>query len=480
MKWLWLALADMTWQRTKIVCTLGPATDAPGVLEGMVRRGMDVTRINFSHGTDDDHARRIEQVREVSRDLRQPIAVLADLPGPKFRVGKIDGGSRNLYDGSRVFLAEGESTADALPIRHRRLLEALHPGESVYLADGAIELRVVAAADNRVECDVLIGGTVRSGSGINVPELDLPGLVPTEQDRIKLAFAASQGVDWIGVSFVQSADDLARVRACLPDTAEPLLMAKIEKRRALAALDEIVEASDGVMVARGDLGVETDLAEIPLVQKRIIAAANARGRPVITATQMLESMVEHDHPTRAEVTDVANAVLDGTDAVMLSAESAIGRNPVAAVHILQRVVAATEAEYGPRISMARLQASGAVRADEAVAYSACQLAKQLDARAIIIEVRNVPEAAALARFRPTAPIVALAATENVCRSLALVSGVSPLYATRSEDSQARLLRAAQWLYAHALARPGEPVVVLSASVDAHETADTLQVGRLPM
>ena len=470
----------MIWQRTKIVCTLGPATDAPGVLENMARSGMDVARINFSHGTHDDHARRIQQVREVSRNLNLALAVLADLPGPKFRIGEIDGGSRQLHDGSRVFLVEDTSADDALPVRHRGLLESLRTGESVYLADGAIEMRVLARAVDRVECEIVVGGTVRSGSGINVPESDLPGLVPTEQDRTHLDFAVSQGVDWIGVSFVQSADDLVRVRACLPAATGTLLMAKIEKRRALTSLDEIVESADGIMVARGDLGVETDLAEIPLVQKRIIAAANARARPVITATQMLESMVEHDHPTRAEVTDVANAVLDGTDAVMLSAESAVGRNPLAAVHILQRVIAATEAEYGERIATARLQESGLVRAHEAVSFAACQLARQLDARAIITEVRNISQAAALARFRPTAPIVALATSEHVCRSLALVSGVLPLYAPLDEDSQGRIVRAAQWLYERALARAGEPVVVLSTSGDANETADTLRVAHLPM
>ena len=469
----------MTWQHTKIICTLGPATDEPGMLEDMVRAGMDVARINFSHGTHDDHARRIQQVREVSRRLTQPVAVLADLPGPKFRVGEVSGGSRRLPDGGRVFLAEVASAPDVLPVRHPSLLEALRPGESVYLSDGAIELRVITAAAHRVECEVVTGGTVRSGSGLNVPDLDLPGLVPTEQDRIELAFGVSQGVDWIGVSFVQSAEDLLRVRACVAPETQPLLIAKIEKRRALASLDEIVGVADGIMVARGDLGVETDLAEIPLVQKRIIAAANARARPVITATQMLESMVEHDRPTRAEVTDVANAVLDGTDAVMLSAESAIGHNPAAAVRILQRVTAATEADYGERIFAARLQASGGVNPDDAVGFSACQLAKRLDARAIVTDVGNVFQAAALARFRPTAPIIALARDENVCRSLGLVWGVSPLLTHRADDPQARLARAAHWLYGRALARAGEPVVVLSSSTGHNQAADTLQVARLP-
>jgi pyruvate kinase len=469
----------MTWQRTKIVCTLGPATDAPGVLEALVRSGMDVARINFSHGTNEEHARRIQQVREIGVRLCAPLGVLVDLPGPKFRVGEIHGGSRQLHEGTRLFLTEHAGALDTLPVRHRALLDALHPGESVYLADGAIELRVLGADADRVECEVVVGGSVRSGSGINVPESDLPGLIPTDQDRIELAFAVSQGVDWIGVSFVQHADDLAHVRACLPAADAPLLIAKIEKRRALSSLYEIVEAADGIMVARGDLGVETDLAEIPLVQKRIIAAANAKARPVITATQMLESMVEHDHPTRAEVTDVANAVLDGTDAVMLSAESAVGRNPAAAVRILQRVIAATEAEYAEQISTSRLQASSGVKADEAIGFSACQLARQVDARAIITYVRALPHATGVAQFRPRAPIVALAQSEKVCRSLALVSGVSPLLASGNADPRADLARAALWLQARRLARPGDMAVVLWAS-DVHGAADTLQVIRLPI
>jgi pyruvate kinase len=467
-----------SWQHTKIVCTLGPATDSPEVLEGLISSGMDVARINMSHGSHDDHARRVQDVREVSRNLGRPVSILADLPGPKFRIGDLAGGARKLHDGTRVYLAEEASTPDFLPIRHRALLGALRAGEYVYLADGSIELLVKATTGDRVECEVVAGGTVRSGSGINVPELNLPALVPTEHDRVCLAFAASQAIDWIGVSFVQGADDLARVRACLANAYQPLLMAKIEKRRALTALDAIVETADAIMVARGDLGVETDLAEIPLVQKRIIAAANAKARPVVTATQMLESMVEREHPTRAEVTDIANAVLDGTDAVMLSAESAIGRNPVAAVNILRRVIAATQAEYAARMAQTRLQGSGAVSADEAIGFAACQLAEQLDVRAIIVHVQSLPQAAAIARFRPRAPIVAFTDSGSVCRSLTLISGVSPLYAGSHADAQGRISRARDWLYAHTLTRPGEPVIVLSASVGTEATADTLQVVRL--
>ncbi len=255
----------------------------------------------------------------------------------------------------------------------------------------------------------------------------------------------------------------------------PLLMAKIEKRRALEDLDSIIDAADGVMVARGDLGVETDISEIPLVQKRIIAAANAKGRPVVTATQMLESMVEHERPTRAEVTDVANAALDGTDAVMLSAESAVGRHPAAAVRILQRVLTATEAEYGSEIAAARLQAADRVSAHDAVAFAACQLANRMDAQAIITSDRNQALASAIARFRPTAPIIALSTSEALCNSLMMVRGVAPLHIQLTDTRQAHIERAIKWLLDVSLARPGDRAVAVSHSDDATEGADTLQV-----
>lgn len=474
-----MPITDHTWQRTKIVCTLGPATDSPDVLQRMVAAGMDVARLNLSHGDHAEHARRIRKVREVAGRLERPIAVLADLPGPKFRIGSLQDGAYRLVEGSQVSLAQTPHDSNQLPVRHPELLEALRPGETVFLADGSIELRVIAAAVDRVDCEVVIGGTLRSGSGINVPESRLSALVPTADDRRHLVFAVGEGVDWIGVSFVQTADDLARVRAALAGGRQPLLMAKIETRHALANLDSIIASADAVMVARGDLGVETDLAEIPLVQKRIIAAANASARPVVTATQMLESMVEHEHPTRAEVTDIANAVLDGTDAVMLSAESAVGKNPVAAVHMLRRVLTATEAEYAASMAQRQLAQRGAVSADEAVGHAACQLAQRLAAPAIIIHARSLAPAAAIARFRPQATVIALTDSEIVCRSLALVWGVSPLQLGFGVEPRSSIAAAARWLYAHALARPGDQVVVLSDSTGDGDVVDTLGMVRLP-
>lgn len=465
------------WHRTKIVCTLGPATDAPGVMERLIRAGMDVARINLSHGTAADSARRIGHAREVAQQLGQTVAILADLPGPKFRLGVLAQGVRTLHGGTAITLAATQDDAAFLPVRNRGLLSVLKAGEVVYLADGSVELRVTSGGQERVVCEVVIGGTVRSGSGINVPEANFGGHVPTPEDRVHLAFALSHAVEWIGVSFVQDAEDLARVRACFPASARALLMAKIEKRRALAQLDGIIEAADGVMVARGDLGVETDLAEIPLVQKRIIAAANERGRPVVTATQMLESMIEREHPTRAEVTDVANAVLDGTDAVMLSGETAIGRNPVAAVEIMNRVLSATEGEHSGRMAAECLQAS-APDAGDAVSFVACQLALRLGAKAIIAAVPEFGAVAAIARFRPAVPLLVATDSDALSGGLAALRGAVPLSTASGADAARALDAARNWLFARGLASPGEAAVLLLASSLGAAKADTLQVVRL--
>lgn len=490
-------MAQSNWQRTKIVCTLGPATDPPGVIERLIEAGMDVARINTSHGDHADHARRIRQVRQAAHSLGQPVALLMDLPGPKFRLGDLPDGFCKLEEGMRVTLAEVGDDARAtnaagncylLPVRNRGLLQALRTGEGVFLADGSVELGVKSVAGNpsRAECEVRVGGTVRSGSGINIPESTIDMLIPTDEDRRHLAFAVSQEAEWVGVSFVQSAGDLARVRACFPPGpgVKPLLMAKIEKRRALDDLEAIVEASDGVMVARGDLGVETDLAEIPIVQKRIISVANAQGRPVVTATQMLESMVEHEHPTRAEATDVANAVLDGTDAVMLSAETAIGRFPAAAVRFLQRVLTATEEVYGERMArdqMNSAEAASQSQAGNALSFAACLLAARLGARAIIAPVESMETALSVARFRPQAPLVTVADSVRLYRSLALVRGISPLVVNVPDNGAepwACFAQAREWLFAHGLAREDDPAVLLSASGADGDNVDTLRTVRL--
>lgn len=466
-----------SWHRTKIVCTLGPATDRPGVLEQLVVAGMDVARINASHDDHVTHTRRIQQVRQVARQTRRPVAVLLDLPGPKFRVGNLPDGQRELHRGAKVTLALNAIDQNAIPVMRPEVLRALRPGESIFLVDGTIELQVETVAADSVTCRVLIGGTIRSRSGINLPQSVLPSLVPTDEDRRHISFAVTQNVEWIGVSFVQTAEDLARVRGLLPHEFQPLLMAKIEKRQALANLDAIIEAADGVMVARGDLGVETDLAQIPLVQKRIIAQANAMARPVITATQMLESMVEQKHPTRAEVTDVANAVLDGTDGVMLSAESAIGGFPVMAVQILRQVVSATEAELGARMALDRLQASQVSTSDDPISFAACQLAMRLNAKAIIAPVSDIMAAVRIVRFRPNVPLIAVTDSESLFRQLAAIWGVAPLLVAPTVEFQQRVRLATESLFEGRVAQASEPIVVVSGSGPDVEKVDTLQIFR---
>ncbi len=468
---------QLRWCRTKIVCTLGPSTDTPGVLEGLLSAGMDVARINASFGNHDDHARRILDVRELAKRLGRKVAILIDLPGPKFRVGQLRNGSLELNRGSRITLTYDASIPAAIFVPNEELLKSLRAKQPVYLSDGLVELRVLATAQGRIECEVVAGGIVRSGSGVNSPESRLSTLIPTPEDCRHISFAILQDIEWIGVSYVQSAEDLTRLREALPPPGpRPLLMAKIEKRQALAALDSIIDAADGVMVARGDLGVETDLAEIPLVQKRIIALANAKACPVITATQMLESMVEHERPTRAEVTDVANALLDGTDGVMLSAETAIGRFPVAAVKMLRRVLTATEDEHAVRIAHGGLHTSGSSSTQDPVSFAACQLAIRINAKAILVSVSDLATAMAIARFRPSAPILVATESPLLCNALAAVRGVSPVLVRPGKEPTSGSL-ARQWLFARQLARPGDRLVILSTSSSSSGRPDVLQVAQ---
>jgi pyruvate kinase len=466
------------WKRTKIVCTLGPATDKPGVLEQLLGAGMDVARINTSHGYAAEHARRIRHARAQARHMGLPLAILVDLPGPKFRLGRVPDGVQELPRGARVTLAVTPDDPSVLPLPHQRVLSALRADQLVYLSDGSVRLRVKNIAAGRALCEVVAGGTVRSGSGINLPESRLTALVPTSEDRRNIHFAILQQAEWIGVSFVESRNDMLRVRRLLTTKSPPLLIAKIERRRAIDKLEGIIDAADGVMVARGDLGVETEIAEIPLLQKRIIRMANAKARPVITATQMLESMIEQERPTRAEVTDIANAVLDGADAVMLSGETAIGRSPVLAVETMRRVVAATEFEYAGLMAHAGLQDSNSSAPHDHMSFVACQLAARLAAKAIIARVPSAEAATGIARFRPSVPLLAATESEQLARRLAVVRGVAALRVRRQAGSDSVLSLAREWLLARRLAEPGDSLVVLRALDPRRDHSDTLRVVRM--
>ena len=392
--------------RTKIIATLGPALDAEGVLERMLDSGVDVLRVNLSHASPRDQAARVRR----ARSHRPDIAVLADLGGPKLRLGELREEIK-IRPGETITLGEG-----GIPVADPSLYDRVRPGDPVYIADGTLDLVTVEVCPDRVICKVRVGGTLRSRKGVNLPNdtSSLPAL--TDKDRADLAEVGVLAPDYIAISYVRHENDIADARAL---TSLPIV-AKIEKQQALERLDAILAAADAIMVARGDLGVEIPIERVPAAQKRLIRAANLAGRPVITATQMLVSMVSSPLPTRAEVTDVANAVLDGTDAVMLSEETAVGHDPVGVVQMMSRLLCETEPLLGPH--------PGPTQRDEAyaLAHAAATLAEELDAAAIVVPTRTGVSAMRVAAFRPRRPVLAYSRVPEVTRRLQLVWGVRPI------------------------------------------------------
>jgi pyruvate kinase len=397
-------------RRTKIVCTIGPASADEDTLRRLAEAGMDVARLNFSHGSHDEHARVIERLRRIGG-----VAVLQDLSGPRVRIGELRGGRVTLEAGAWVTLVPRAVAGDArtIGVNTPRLIRALRRGDVVLLADGTLQLEVARANAEGARCRVVVGGALTARKGINVPtrSLELPAM--TAKDRRDLRFGIAHAVDLVALSFVQNGQD---VRRCRRLAGRPVV-AKIEKHEALARLDEILAAADGVMVARGDLGVEIPLERVPIEQKRVLRAANAAGRPAVTATQMLRSMVESPRPTRAEVADVANAVLDGTDAVMLSEETAVGRHPVEAVRTMARVVEQADPHVAPRFGRERKDDSAAI------AEAACELAVEVGAVAIVVPTEGGSSVRRVAACRPPCRILALSANARALRPLRMVWGV---------------------------------------------------------
>ncbi len=377
-------------RRTKIVCTIGPASDGD-ILPQLLEAGMNVARLNFSHGTHAEHGARIKRLRDLAASKQVPLAILQDLSGPKMRIGEVPGGEVKLLDGEAFYLSavplqkipelpEGET---GVMVDYPQIISETPVGMPILLADGNIELKVEAKTDQALKCRVVVGGDLRSHVGINFPMHSLSLAAFTEKDREDLRFGIAQGVDFIALSYVRSRADVLEAREFMRNLGADIpIIAKIEKHEALGRLDEILQEVDAIMVARGDLGVEIPLEQVPVIQKQIIAAANRAGKPVITATQMLLSMVTHSRPSRAEATDVANAILDGTDAVMLSEETAAGQYPVEAVKFLDRVSRVTEAHF-PHTDWLRTRApAGRQEITEAISYAACEMAMDLEAQAI--------------------------------------------------------------------------------------------------
>jgi pyruvate kinase len=411
---------------TKIVCTLGPASIAEGIIEQMARAGMDVARLNFSHGTHAEHGQAIERIRSVEARIDKPIAILQDLQGPKIRLGTFEGGSAVLRRGRPFVLttAPAQGSADRASISYRELARDVKPGDRVLIDDGRIALEVEDVHGDDVVCRVETGGLVQNHKGVNLPRTAVRMAVLTDKDREDLAFGLRHGVDYVGVSFVRSAADILDVREFINEHAsDAQVVAKLERPEALGRLDEILTATSAVMVARGDLGVEMPLEDVPIAQKEIIRKARIARTPVITATQMLESMVAAPRPTRAEVSDVANAILDGTDAVMLSAESATGAYPVEAVRMLDRIIRRTQAAFPPA-SMDRPR-RGEVSFPQAISDAAAFCAQELKARAIVAFTQSGSTARLVSQDRPPVPIIACTPFERVRRRLALDWGVQP-------------------------------------------------------
>lgn len=410
--------------RTKIVGTLGPASNTAEGIRSLIDAGLDVARINFSHGTHDQHARTIGLVRDVSEAAGRPVAILGDLQGPRIRIGVLPA-PRELAVGGTVVLAPEEvASGDEIPITYADLCHDVTTGNRVLINDGLFELVVTRVENPRVWCTIVHGGTLTSNKGMNLPGIAVSAPSLTEKDRADLAFAVENDLDMVALSFVRRAQDIEELRALIPTSM--LIVAKIEKDVALENIEEIIAATDAVMVARGDLGVELPFEEVPIAQKTIIATANRMGRPVITATQMLESMIENPRPTRAEASDVANAILDGTDAVMLSAETAAGAYPRLAVEAMRRIIKEIETHPRPGAShRVDRRVNSGVNTEEAIAAATVAAVRMLDAPLVVVFTKSGFTARIVSSHRPSVPILALTDEPRVCRQLALVWGVVP-------------------------------------------------------
>ncbi len=449
-------------RRTKIVATIGPVSSTPDAVRALVDAGVDAIRLNFSHGTQADHAARVEVVRRVQDETGKPLALIADLQGPKLRIGDLDA-PRLLTKGEIIeVVGEQHSVSDELPVAPAVIGEVLRAGHHILIDDGLVRLAVEEVVSGRVRCRVLVGGEVKSHKGVNLPGVPLPIPSLTKKDLEDLHFALALDVDYVALSFVRAAADVRDLQAIIRQHGSAArVIAKIEKAEAVAALDEVIAEADAVMVARGDLGVEIGAATVPLLQKRIILQCLDRGKPVITATQMLESMVEHAEPTRAEASDVANAVLDGTSAIMLSAETATGAYPVEAVETMDRIARAVEPSMGYRHQMPEPGEETTV--GRAMSNAACDLAEALSARAILVPTYTGRTASAVARLRPRRPIAALSHNQTAVQQMALEWGVTPILMPEAEHVEDLWSRSLEWARKGGVVDQGDRVVLTAGT-----------------
>ena len=452
-------------RRTKIVATIGPASSTPEMIASLLDAGMDVARLNFSHGAHEQHAARIAMLRESARKLERPLAIIQDLQGPKIRTGALLNGEPvhlRVGDPFTITTKEIAGTAERVSTTYTALPHDVRPGDRILLSDGLIELRVLDAGDDAVRTEVVFGGDLREHQGINLPGVNVSAPALTAKDAIDLEFGLKQDVDYVAISFVRRATDVQKVkdRIAVAGHSTPVI-AKIEKPEALDELAAILETADALMVARGDLGVEMPPEQVPVVQKQLIEAANAVGLPVITATQMLDSMIRNPRPTRAEASDVANAIIDGTDAVMLSGETAAGMFPVESVRMMARIAEAAEASgrHGDRTDLPRAPLPQAPSMANAISAAACAIVQALPVRAIVAFSMSGSTARLVAHLRPTVPILAFTPSEAVYHRMSMVWGITPILSDYVEHLEALGERVREVLLARGFARAGDVVVM---------------------
>ena len=471
-------------RRAKIVCTVGPASSTPAQLDALMIAGMDVARLNFSHGTHEEHGARLKAIREAATRNQKPVAILQDLCGPKIRAGKFAGGFLMVVAGGEVDLVEGatQPVEGTIPIQYEGLAEDVHPGDKILIDDGRVAMTVADTRTThpggmpRVRCIVEQGGRIQDHAGVFLPSRSLRIEALTEKDKLDLQFGLSIGVDYVGLSFVRQAKDVEQLREICEAWGRPTpIVAKIETPSAIDHLDAIVRASDAVMVARGDLAVELSPEQVPVLQKRILAVARKHRRPVIVATEMLQSMVKSTRPTRAEATDVASAVYDGADAVMLSAETASGDHPSLACAMMARIIAMAEGSpyYAPPVDPLEL---GKTSVAESIARNACDVAVEVKARLVVTFTHSGDTARLDSKGRPAVPIIAFSPIETTRRRLALVWGVQPRTITVAKTEEEVINIAADYLVGQGLASPGDRVVIVyGAPLNVKGTTNVVRV-----
>ena len=465
-------------RKAKIVCTIGPASDQLETLDRLIEQGMNAARLNFSHGTHASHASAIKTIKEAADQRRAPVAIIQDLQGPRIRVGDVADAGIVLKEQQSIRLqtvlarsggqlghqSVAGSTIQEIPVTYQHLARDVRPGARILINDGLIELKVEQISGGHLDCKVVVGGTVTSHKGINLPGTRVSAPTLTDKDREDIRFGVTQGVDYVALSFVRGPEDIRAAKQLIATYGGSIpVIAKIERQEAITCLDAILDEADGVMIARGDLGVEMGPEAVPLLQKRIIAEANRRRRLVITATQMLESMTQHLRPTRAEASDVANAVFDGTDAVMLSAETAIGAHPVETVQVMDRIIRAAEEGCEPGVVPKRQSDFGDMTLPEAICTAASSAASATKATAIVAFSELGLTARLISKQRPAAPIIAFTPFEPVRRQMALFWGVQPHTMQEIAQTDERVGEAERRLRTEGLVKSGERIVILSGT-----------------